>query len=203
MKPLRIVFFGDSICCGEGVAIHNGWVTKLSVFFSDNEYGVPVVVSNASVNGDTTRTALLRMGYHVMNKGFDIMVVQFGMNDCNRWASERDCNRVSVRSFHSNLHEIIHRGFASGIKKIFLLTNHTSTLALYSDELRDYNATVRQVVSETPDEVELIDIEQFLEEPLSYLSKDGIHLTEAGNTQYSEIVIPIMRRAVEDLIKCR
>ena len=30
MKKFNVIFFGDSICVGEGVAVHEGWVTRLS-----------------------------------------------------------------------------------------------------------------------------------------------------------------------------
>ena len=200
--PIRIIFFGDSICCGEGVSVHRGWVPKISEFF-ENKYGSAVVIHNSSVNGETTRTALVHMGYSVMSRDFDIMVVQFGMNDCNRWKTERNCNRVSVGSFESNLNEIINRGFVSGIKKIFLMTNHTAGRPGYREELSDYNDVIRRVAGEHKHmgTVLFIEIERVLTR--DYLAVDGIHLTASGNEQYSHIARPPIEAAVEELLKCK
>lgn len=201
-KPIHIVFFGDSICCGEGVSVHQGWVPKISEFFL-KEYGDSIIVHNSSVSGDTTRTALVRMGYHIMSesRAFDIMIVQFGMNDCKRWKTERNCNRVSEGAFASNIQEIIHRGFASGISKIFVLTNHASNIKGYGEELSNYNATIRQVVDRnhsSRDNVQLIDIERELDK--DYLAEDGIHLTESGNKDYFNIVLSALYDSVDRMV---
>ena len=80
MKKFNVVFFGDSICVGEGISVHEGWVTRLSrdcqKLCTMKKYrNIDIVVSNCSVSGDTTRTALMRMPYHVQNKKPDIVII--------------------------------------------------------------------------------------------------------------------------------
>ena len=45
----KLIFFGDSICTGQYISIHKGWVSRLS----ESLYG-QLVVLNSSVNGRTT-----------------------------------------------------------------------------------------------------------------------------------------------------
>ena len=126
-RPIcQLVFFGDSICNGQGVSIYRGWVTRLSAVAEalSGELGYEIIVVNASVNGSTTRQALERMPYEVQSHGVDILLVQFGLNDCNFWVTDRGLPRVSPEGFEANLVEIIQRGFHFGAKAVFLHTNH-------------------------------------------------------------------------------
>ena len=84
----RIFFFGDSICVGQYVSLHKGWVTQLSAAFADfgEARGHRISVTNASASGRITREALERMPYEIQSQHPDIVIIQFGMNDCNHWA---------------------------------------------------------------------------------------------------------------------
>ena len=79
---MNVLFFGDSICNGQGIAIHKGWVTRLSQSLSERakQFGESVLVINASVNGRTTRQALETMPYDVQQPGAQMISIQFGMN---------------------------------------------------------------------------------------------------------------------------
>ena len=90
MNDIRVFFFGDSICVGQYVAIHRGWVTRLRQHLSElgEQYGRRITVSNASANGRTTRDALDRMAYEVQSHSPTILIAQFGMNDCNYWKTD-------------------------------------------------------------------------------------------------------------------
>src|SRR5579863_6684640 len=107
----RIIFFGDSIFVGQGVSPNQTFVTRLA---ADGEtvYGTGVdapAVYNCSVNGQTSRQALERIGFDVQSRGVDLMVLQLGLNDCNYWVTDRGLPRVSERGFVANLREIIDR----------------------------------------------------------------------------------------------
>ena len=85
--------------------MYQGWVTRVAGQLEDlaNETGREIVVANASVNGTTTRQALERMGYEVQSHGVDVLIVQFGMNDCNFWETDRGLPRVSPEAFAGRL----------------------------------------------------------------------------------------------------
>src|SRR6267378_1663214 len=125
-EKINLAFFGDSICFGQGISIHKGWVPRISQKLETlgQSSGVEISVLNSSVNENTTRMALERMPYDIQSHPIDILFVQFGMNDCNYWLTDKGVPRVSPMAFEANLLEIIDRAQAIHVKKIFLSTNH-------------------------------------------------------------------------------
>src|SRR6185437_14172947 len=102
-KSVRVTFFGDSICVGQGVSIYRGWVTRLAEELDTHcNVRAKLIVTNASVNGRTTRQALEDMPYNVQGHGVDLIVIQFGLNDCNYWLTDRGNPRVSLEAFKAN-----------------------------------------------------------------------------------------------------
>ncbi|MFC1606583.1 SGNH/GDSL hydrolase family protein [Candidatus Latescibacterota bacterium] len=206
--PVKIYFFGDSICFGQYVSSHKTWVNrvshKLDEFAADHNN--EIIVQNPSRNGDTTRQALERMAYDVQSHDPDILYVQFGMNDCNYWVTDRGVPRVSGDAFTANLKEIITRALAFDVKHVFLATNHPSTLDIepfpytettYQESNELYNKRVRDVIGMFTSKVSLIDIEQSFYKHApdrDHLGKlvlaDGLHLSEAGHDLYVEVVYP-------------
>lgn len=215
---LKVFFFGDSICWGQGVSPHAGWVGRISARLDlvGLEIGHPVLVANAGVNGNTTRLGLERMHHDVLSHGCDVLLVQFGMNDCNYWRTDSGVPRVSPRAFAANLHEIFDRARASGVRRLFLNTNHPSarysamppTAVRYQDSNAAYNELARSVVAER-DDVRLLDVEKrFLEavkgggaaiEDLVLPQPDMLHLSLRGHELYFSIVGPEIESAVREL----
>lgn len=213
-KPIRLTFFGDSICVGQGVSIYRGWVTRIAQDLDElsQSLGREVLVTNASVNGRTTRQALEDMPYSVQSAGVDILVVQFGLNDCNYWASDRGVPRVSLKAFAANLEEIVTRGALFGANTVFLNNNHPTTRTTeilphsgitFEDSNRAYNDEVRGLARSLGPRVVFTDIEQHLRDriskgadPASFLIADGLHLSLAGHDAYFTLMSSIIRNAV-------
>jgi acyl-CoA thioesterase-1 len=212
---LNVIFFGDSICFGQGVSPHKAWVTQISTRLEEvsRNTGREVIVINPSVNGNTTRQALERMSYDVQAHGVDVLLVQFGMNDCNYWPTDRGHPRVSPDSFRANLAEIIARGRTFGAKRVFLNTNHPTLRDAEPMPFADctfeasnhaYNELIRQVGAGEGAEVN--DVERaFLDQTgngrsglADWLLADGLHLSEAGHDLYHEVVWPGILAAMED-----
>jgi lysophospholipase L1-like esterase len=208
---MKFYLFGDSICFGQLVNAYKTWAVNLAVELAEiKDYGVPFVVQNAGVNGNTTRQALQRMHYDVTSHRPDFMMIQFGMNDCNYWADDLSLPRVSPNSFIANLEEIVDRAVASGVRHCFLNTNHPShkgSFSHYSEVSYDEsNAQYNQLVRDAHDRmigngqpVTLIDMEKIWlshldESPLihleTFLLDDGIHLSEEGHLVYTKFLIP-------------
>jgi acyl-CoA thioesterase I len=196
----KLIFFGDSICTGQYISIHKGWVSRLS----ESLYG-QLVVLNSSVNGRTTRQALGDMPYHIQEQHPDFLVIQFGMNDCNYWESDRGVPRVSPKSFEANLEEIINRAFAFKVKKIFLNTNHPTKLnktkipytkITYEDSNKQYNTIIRKVAKNN--NVILNDIEpQFIKkDAMDLLLPDLLHPSEQGHKLYFDIISPVIEKEI-------
>lgn len=195
---LKIVFFGDSICNGQGVSVHRGWVARLSQ--SIEELSPESTVINASVNGCTTRQALERMSYDVISNHPDYVIVQFGLNDANQWNENDDIGgfypRVSIDAYEANLAEICDRAVLNGCF-VMLMTCHIPSIRKsgpeYCDDVRAYNERVRLVGAEKG--VTLIDIAHAQVESIT--QDDGVHLNDVGHQVYFETVasrlMPIVR----------
>ena len=211
----RIVFFGDSICVGQGVSIHKGWVTRIAARISEigERHGADLVVVNASVNGNTTRQALERMPYDVQSHGADILIVQFGMNDCNYWQSDRGLPRVSPDSFRANLDEIIDRGFKFGAKHVLVNTNHPTLLnetifpltnLTYEESNQRYNEVIRSVSNSANEDVSINDIglefrikiEDEDARHADLLLEDRLHLSANGHDLYYRLIAPVVEQSL-------
>lgn len=214
-SPLRVTFFGDSICVGQGVSIHGGWVTRIAAKLDDiaNAHGREIVVTNASINGNTTRQALERMPYDVQSNGVDILIVQFGMNDCNYWETDRGLPRVSHEAFAANLSEIIRRGQTFGAQHVFLQTNHPATRGPecfpntnigYGASNHAYNDIIRGVGAQADDGVTFSDVEAAFIDHIdgdrsrleALLLADGLHLSRQGHDLYFQFLAEKFERSV-------
>lgn len=220
LRPLRVFFFGDSICFGQGISIHKGWVTRISASLSDLgvEYHRDIVVINVSHSGNTTRQALERMPYDVQSQNPDALIVQFGLNDCNYWETDHGNPRVSPKAFAANLEEIITRAYTFGAKKVFLHTNHPTlrdhtpmhhTALTYQQENEHYNRLIRDVAKKQDDRVTLVDIESVFITNANgkrdclkeLLLPDQLHLSEQGHDLYYESAYPVIRRWILEVIQ--
>lgn len=217
-RELRFAFFGDSICVGQGVSPHKTWAARLSAQVEAQlaQAGRRVCVLNPSINGDTTRKALERIAFDIQAAGVDAILVQFGLNDANRWETDRGLPRVSEAAFEANLEEIIARARANGAGPVLLNTNHPTTRdvqnfphypATYESGNRRYNQIIRDVAARD-NKIVLTDIEAaFLQRtragtPLaSLLLADGLHLSEAGHDLYLELLAPPVLAAAQSIVK--
>lgn len=205
---MNIVFFGDSICFGQGNSPHLSWAGLLSKEI-EKKFGDKVVVSNQGINGQTTRQALERIAYDVQSHRPQLLVVQFGLNDANYWATDNGLPRVSLEAYEANLEEIIRRAYANGTQRIILNTNHIPSRILdplkpnqYSDNVYLYNQAVRSVAKRTG--VNLIDIEKSIQDfpevkDGRFLLSDGVHLSKLGNKLYFDQIQGIV---IQEIVTC-
>ena len=216
--PVKVTFFGDSTCVGQGVSINQGWVTKIAKHLDDYGQRIQreILVSNSSINGRTTRQALEDMPYHVQSQGAEVLVVQFGLNDCNHWVTDRGLPRVSLPAFVANLREIISRGQRFGARRTLLNNNHPTSrdktimpgaAITYEASNRSYNAAIRDFAATLPLHVQFQDIEAYFQANLdeqqpieNFLLSDGLHLSAAGHERYFRLMCPIIQHAVDAVI---
>ena len=172
-----------------------------------------VVIQNPSINGNTTRMALERMPYDLQSHEPDIVVVTFGMNDCNYWVTDKGLPRVSKEAFEANMKEIIDRCYNFGAKHVLIHTNHlspredimTGTDFTYNESNMHYNEIIRKVRNERK-QAQFIDIEKIMLQMIKvgensiadFTQPDGIHLSDIGNEVYYDAFFPeIMKRVTE------
>jgi lysophospholipase L1-like esterase len=219
-ESVRVTFFGDSVCVGQGVSIYRGWVTRIAGKLDEvaAEWNGEIIVTNSSVNGSTTRQALERMPYDVQSHGVDILIVQFGLNDCNYWQTYGGLPRVSPEGYAANLKEIVERGRMFGARKVFLHNNHPTTRTTlkfsktdvtYEDSNRQYNAIVREVAGGFGPTVIFTDIEAEFDrvterQPArlgALLLPDGLHLSATGHALYFDLVCDKIVDAAKALVR--
>lgn len=215
--PTNIVFFGDSVCFGQYVSLHQTWVTRVAQKLSEKHN---VTVTNSSISGSTTRQALERMTYDLSKLHMDILLVQYGINDANYWETDKGVPRVSPEAFGANLEEIVTRAVVFGVKKVFFIVSQPSGRSInplpyargltYQQCLDRYNIIIRAVSQKAfPCEVDLIDmdthfrlitnnnrnklLELLLPEP------DWIHLSPKGHQVFFDYIYPILDNAVRKL----
>lgn len=210
---MKIAFFGDSICVGQGVSIHKTWVTCISQQLHEiaNKHQTDILIANSSVNGRITRQALESMPFEIQSHNYDIVIIQFGMNDCNHWQTDKGLPRVSKKAFEANLNEIIDRAQQFGAKNIFLNTNHPTprinkmpyTSISYQQSNEEYNRIIRDIGNIRTDVV-LNDIEKYAQD---YISKnnitvsdivldDQLHLSDLGHKLYFEYIYPKLESCI-------
>ncbi len=214
---IKAFFFGDSICFGQMSSPHHGWVTRLAQLLEEcgAAQGAEVTLQNPSVSGNTTRQALERMAYDVQQYGVDMLLIQFGMNDCNYWQTDRGNPRVSKKAFEANLEEMIARGRSFGAREIIMPTNHTTTRTTermqhtaltYEESNREYNAIIRKVAASQ--KVELVDMEAIFTQHVAgsraraqeLLHEDGLHLSVKGHDLYYKTLRPVVESALGRLL---
>jgi lysophospholipase L1-like esterase len=200
------VFFGDSIINGKGVPVYKTFVSMLSKALEEEwKEKAKVVVTMVSRNGDTTRDALEKLHY-LFNTVYDIVILQFGMNDCNIWKTEGGVVRVLEESFRANLKEIITRLKLCGAGKTFVCTNHSSSKEGHDLSNREYNDIIREVC--VGENILNIDMELAVDEEFLFVSHrtdhvlpDRIHLSEFGHMVYYNEIKPYLDREIENIIK--
>jgi acyl-CoA thioesterase-1 len=213
-RECKAFFFGDSICFGQGVSPHQVWVARIAADLAATFADAAITVQNPSVNGNTTRAALERMPYDVQAHRPDVLIVQFGMNDCNFWETDHGHPRVSPDAFMANLREIIHRGRLCGAKEVLLGVNHPSTRSsaklphaniTYEQSNRRYNSLIRDVAGIA--EVQLVDMERAVDAAVregatfeEFVLDDGLHLSLKGHQIYFAEYGAAVKSAVRKLL---
>ena len=123
---VTVVFMGDSITEGQYVEESSRWTHLVSASLNLKYLKSPVnlLFVSRGVSGETTRQGLERFPADVQNLQPDVMTLQYGLNDCNCWVTDRGLPRVSEPAYRANLIEMIDRARAFGAGEIVLSTNH-------------------------------------------------------------------------------
>ncbi len=95
-KPKTIVFFGDSITYGHGIDTETeSFFARIDKIMKLNIYGY-VKVINAGVSRDDTNEALQRLSTDVIVHKPDIVIIAFGLNDCQNKSMTKEKFRNNI-----------------------------------------------------------------------------------------------------------
>jgi lysophospholipase L1-like esterase len=196
---MRLVAFGDSITAhgSREVRPERHWPRLVA-----RRTGVEVL--NAGAGGNTTTQGLDRIEKAVLARRPDLVLVQFGFNDCHHPPGS-SAPRTSIDLFEGNLRRIIENVVVRTGARVALVVNHPTTREgeahrapngrSYEENKRAYDAVLRRVAGETRSL--LLDVEAAFRaapRPLAeLLIEDGLHLNEAGAEVYAQAVEGFLR----------
>lgn len=197
----RFIFFGDSICHGQHVSVDSTFVHRIAHDLKVQQ-SKTLLVESRSINGNTTRQALERMSYDVTSHRPDAVYVQFGINDCNVWATDFGECRVSLDAYRANLVEIVAKCRVAGARKVIIGTNHPCRLGPeYSARLDRYNDAVRSVAAQLS--LPLVDVANGWPGTEALILPDGVHLSEEGHDFYYHRLRPVILSEVGEAVRTR
>lgn len=183
---MRVVCFGDSITAGQHVAPDQAWPSLIA--------GHDVVAKG--VSGDTTRGMLERFPRDVQESGADVVLMQAGHNDCNRWLTDRGCPRVSLPAYVANVAEMIDRCAAFGIAAVWFTAVPAFRPGRYCADLAVYNEHGAKAAEDSGAVV--VDTRSAFAASLpALLLADGLHLNTRGHLLYAHVAQGFLDRAFQ------
>lgn len=197
-EVIRIIAFGDSITQGN-LGVTGEWPQELQEKLDNWKKGKYKVI-NKGKNGNTTSNAFDRIESDILPNLPGILIVAFGINDCNHraWAK---VPRVSVDEYEKNIREFHRIATSKGSFCIFVVNHILEPLEgsrflkqgngkTYQENLEAYNSTIHNLSQEL--NVPIIDFPKHIIENAidiqSLLIEDGVHLSRAGYDVYSEYI---------------
>jgi acyl-CoA thioesterase I len=214
---ITTVFMGDSITFGQFIDPQFKWANLVNDQITRTylkEAVTPIFVTSG-VSGETTRQGLERFPESVQNHNPDIVTIQFGLNDCNCWATDHGLPRVSLDAYRANLVEMVERSKHFGASHIILSNNHPTLrhkilLSGHSleEKRKEYNEIANEVARETG--AIFCDIDSAfshfndLELETQLLPyPDWLHLSQQGHEIYAAKILPFIEASVHAIAKER
>lgn len=180
---MTIVAIGDSITSGQYLPPECAWPQQLAKLTGQD-------VRNAGVAGETTRQGLERFPRHVQEVGPDALTIQFGLNDCNRWKTDRGLPRVSLSAYRANLREMVTRALKFDIATIVICgLTPTKKSDVHRFDRVQYDVLAEDVASRM--------FVEYLPNPLTEADLiDDVHLSEEAHRKYAGEVARCLNLAV-------
>lgn len=170
----KIVAFGDSLVVGVGSTSGNDFVSVLS-----RRINLPI--ENMGVSGDTTASALSRVG-NVISRDPDIVILLIGGNDI--------LQRLPVDQMFINIKSIVTQLQSSGAKVILVgLRNDVFGV--------DYESRYRNVATETGAAYVPGVLDGILGSPS--LSADAVHPNDAGYQIVADRIFPVLQTTINSI----
>ena len=179
-----VVFLGDSLTAGYGLAEEEAFPARLAAAL--REEGHPVRVVNAGVSGDTSAGGLRRLPW-LLTQHPDVMVVALGANDGLRG--------LSVSLTEKNLREIVAQARGKGVRVLLLGLRLPPNLG--ADYVRAFEAVYPRVAREAG-----VPLVPFFLEGVGGVAalnqEDGIHPTAEGQRRIAATVLPYLEPLVQE-----
>jgi acyl-CoA thioesterase-1 len=179
---VRVVFFGDSLTAGLGLAADEAFPAVLGRSLTDA--GLPVTVVNAGVSGDTTAGGLARLDWTLSQKP-DVFVLELGGNDMLRG--------LPVADAKANLHAIAEKALASGAAVV--LAGMRANPSLGPDYVAQFDRIYPDLAKELGVPILPFVLEGVAGDP-ALTQADGLHPTAEGHRRIAERLLPVLQPVV-------
>jgi acyl-CoA thioesterase-1 len=184
---VRVVFLGDSLSAGLGLAEADAFPSLVRDLLREAGHEVDVV--NAGVSGDTSTGGLSRVDW-VLRQEPHILVVELGGNDALRGQP--------LENTENNLRLIVRRGLESGARVVLL------GMDLPTNYGPDYAGSFADMYERIAREERVLLVPEFVREVGSdpaMMQPDGLHPTAEGHRLLAESLVPYLGPMVEELTR--
>lgn len=195
VKPLKIIFFGDSIT--QAGVNPNGYIDKLKQMLDKNGIKDNYQLIGAGIGGNKIYDLYLRLEEDVLNQKPDVVVIWVGVNDV--WHKRSFGTGTDPDKFEKFYVAIIRKLQAEGIKVIVATPSTIGERTDFSNEqdgdLNRYSQIMRDIAAKYD-----CPVADFRKEFLKYnleknkdnreagiLTTDRVHLNETGNQLVADI----------------
>lgn len=182
-KSLRVLFLGDSIAAGYGLAAEDSLPTRLEAALRQAGFAVEMI--NGGVSGDTTAGGLARLDWMLAEKP-DRVILELGGNDALRGTDPKET--------YANLDRILSRLDRLGIKT--LLVGMKAPRNLGADYDREFDAIFPRLAAAHHCALYPFLLEGVAVDP-ALNQGDGLHPNQAGIA----VIVAHMLPSVEALLK--
>ncbi len=193
-KPLRVIFFGDSVTqAGVGPT---GYITQLQTMLKEKGMGDQYEIMGAGIGGNKVYDLYLRMDEDVLAKKPDIVFVYIGINDV--WHKATHGTGTDLDKFVKFYEAIIKKLQDNNIRPILCTPSVIGERTDYSNQqdgdLNQYAAAIRDLARDH--KLVLVDLRKDFQtylaknnpknEERGILTRDRVHLTETGDKFVAE-----------------
>ena len=201
-KPVKIVFFGDSIT--EFGVQPDGYITQFQQKLNDNNKTADYEVAGAGIGGNKIYDLYLRYEDDVLSKNPDVVVIWVGVNDV--WHKRLFGTGTDWDKFGKFYTALIKKFQAKGIKVTLCTPATIGEKTDFSNELdgdlNKYSQIIREVARQN--DCALVDFRKLFHEyglknnpdnkESGILTTDRVHLNEKGNQLVADLLLPLIQQ---------
>ena len=193
-KPLRVIFFGDSITqAGVGPT---GYITKMTEMLKATGQDSQYELMGAGIGGNKVYDLYLRLEDDVLSKKPDVVFIYVGINDV--WHKASSGTGTDPDKYVKFYEALIKKMKAQNIRIIVctptVIGEKNDNSNAQDGDLNQYSKLIREIA--TRNNLELCDLRKYFEDYLvqnnpenkekGVLTSDRVHLTEQGNKFLAE-----------------
>lgn len=193
-KPLKVVFFGDSITqAGVGPT---GYITKVSEMLRAKGQDAEYELIGAGIGGNKVYDLYLRLEDDVLAKKPDVVFIYVGINDV--WHKASSGTGTDADKYVKFYEALIKKLKAQNIRVIVctptVIGERNDNSNAQDGDLNQYAKLIREIASRNS--VQLCDLRKSFQDYLiqnnpenkekGILTSDRVHLTDAGNVFLAE-----------------